>query len=199
MAKTFSTLLPITFNVAEAIEYYNELKSNYQHLKWKLPTSAFRRVEDDTYEPTITGWGILASGDVNKPHQMIDDVGLQGREFYKETPCVFGFAKKLLDAFPTAFRIYLTVNTPGVEVLPHIDAKNMPRKTYRITIPIITNEDAVWTTEEGNVHMPAGGVYLIDWSIMHGTQNNGTTDRVHFMFEIFEEDIQRVKDMLVTI
>lgn len=195
----FQTLLPVTFNIDEAVEYYNELKSNYQHLKWKLPTKQFRKIDDPDYKPTITGWAIQTCGDINVPHGMADDVGIQGREFYKETPCAFGFAKKLLDAFPTAFRMYITVNSPGVEVLPHIDVQNMPRKTSRITVPILTNDNAKWIIDEGAVHLDAGSAYLIDWSIRHGTQNFGNTDRVHFMFEIFEEDAQTVKNSIVKI
>jgi hypothetical protein len=49
------------------------------------------------------------------------------------------------------------------------------------------------------VHLEAGCAYLIDWSIRHGTQNFGDTDRVHFMFEVFEEDVQTVKDTAIQI
>ena len=198
MAQTFNTLLPVSFDLNEALAYYEELKTNFQHFRWKMPTRAFRKFEDPLYKPAVYGWAIQTPGDINEPHIMLYDAEIGGRENHKETPCAFGFAKKLLDAFPTAFRMYVTVNTPGVEVLPHVD-NIVSKKRYRITVPIQTNPDAFWITPEGNVHLDVGKVYLIDWSIRHGTQNNGTTDRVSFMFEVYADDIQTIKETSITI
>jgi Aspartyl/Asparaginyl beta-hydroxylase len=199
MANTFRTILPITIDLEEAFDYYCVLERDYQHLKWKMPTTGFRRIEQEGYQPTIYGWAIQTTGDVNKPLCILYYPNLQGRDIAKETACVFGFAKKLLEVFPTAFRMYLTVNSPGVVVLPHVDDKHMPRKIYRIVIPIQTNDKATWTTDEGIMHFDAGTVNLIDPSLRHGTQNDGDTDRVHLMFEIFEEDLETVKKMSIHI
>jgi hypothetical protein len=199
MANTFRTILPITIDLKEAFDYYCVLERDYQHLKWKMPTNGFRRIDEEGYQPTISGWAIQTPGDINEPHCMLHDTNLQGRDIAKETACAFGFAKKLLETFPTAFRMYITVNSPGVVVLPHVDDKNMPRKIYRIVIPIQTNDKATWTVDEGIIHLDAGTVNLLDPSLKHGTQNDGDTDRVHLMFEIFEDDFQTVTDMSITI
>jgi len=199
MATTFHTILPITFDINQALDYYRTLEKDFQHLKWNMPVRGFRRV-DENITPSITGWAIQTPAKTDEPHCMLYDINLQGRELAKETPCAFGFAKKLLNVFPTAFRMYLTVNSPGVEVLPHIDDTNIPKRMYKIIIPIQTNDKAIWMTDEGNIHLEAGSVYLVDtMSFRHGTQNNGDTDRVHFMFEIFEEDLETVKGMSIHI
>ena len=191
---TFSVQLPITFDLNEALDYYHTLEKQYQHLKWKMPMSG-QVTEQDKCSESIVGWAIQTPSDINEPHCMLNDTQIQGREFYKETPCAFEFAKKLLNKFPTAFRMYLTVNAPGVIVEPHIDNENIPEKIYKIIIPIQTNDKATWTTDTGTVHLGAGNVYLVDTLNTHGTQNYGDTDRVHFMFEIFKEDFELVKNM----
>jgi hypothetical protein len=191
---TFSTKLSIVFDLNEALEYYHTLENNYQHLKWQMPVLGFRH-EDEEIKESITGWAIQTPKEVNEPHCMLYDTNIQGREFYKETPCAFGFAKKLLDKFPTAFRMYITVNSPGVVVVPHVDNENIPKRVYKIIIPIQTNSKATWTVDEGTIHLDEGSVYLVDTLKTHGTQNYGDTDRVHFMFEIFAEDFDLVRSM----
>lgn len=204
MTEPFSIELPITFNEEEALDYYHTLVRDYQHLKWKMtetepgsgfvPESAFLREETDMI-PNVIGWAILTPKDVNEPHCMLYDTEIQGREYYKETPCAFGFAKKLLDKFPTVFRMYLTVNSPGVVVLPHVDNENMPRRIYKIIIPVQTNPYATWTVDEGVIHFKTGCVYLVDTLKTHATQNLGNTDRVYFMFEFLEEDLESIKNL----
>jgi hypothetical protein len=189
----FSTQLPITFDLNEAVSYYHELEKNYQHLKWTMPELGFRHTKENI-TPTITGWAIQTPKAVDEPHCMLYDTNIQGREFYKETPCAFGFAQKLLTKFPTAFRMYITVNSPGVVVVPHVDNENIPRRVYKIIIPIQTNNDATWTVDEGTIHLNAGSVYLVDTLKTHGTQNDGNTDRVHFMFELLAEDLELIKN-----
>jgi len=196
MANMFRTILPITIDLEEAFDYYCVLERDYQHLKWKMPINGF---QPNISLRNISGWAIQTPKDVNEPHCIVYDTNLQGRELAKETACAFGFSKKLLEAFPTAFRMYITINSPGVVVAPHVDDKNVPRKIYRIVIPIQTNDKATWTTDEGIVHFDVGTVNLIDPLLRHGTQNYGDTDRIHLMFEIFEEDLETVTTMSIRI
>lgn len=191
---SFNIQLPITFDLNEALDYYHTLENQYQYLKWSMPMSG-QVTKEGQFSESIVGWAIQTPGDVDKPHCMLYDTQIQGRIFHKETPCAFGFATKLLSKFPSAFRMYLTVNAPGVIVEPHIDNENIPKKIYKIIIPIQTNNKAIWTTDAGTVHLAAGNVYLVDTLKIHGTQNYGSTNRVHFMFEIFEEDFELVKNM----
>jgi hypothetical protein len=195
MADIFSTELPITFDLEEAIEYYRTLQKDYPHLKWKMPTSGFRVVDEEGHEPNITGWALQSPKDPSEPHCMLHDFEIQGREFYKETPCAFGFGKKLLDFFPTAFRMYMFVTSPGVVVTQHYD-DTFPQRIYRMHIPIETNDKAIWIVEGEKLHMPAGKVFLVDpLKILHGTENYGDTDRVHIVFEFLEQDIDAVKQL----
>lgn len=190
---SFSTRLALTFDIDEAIDYYHKLQKNYQHLKWTMPELGFRHSEENII-PTITGWAIQTPKEIDQPHCMLYDTDIQGREYYNETPCAFGFAKKLLEKFPTVFRMYITVNSPGVVVVPHEDNENIPKRVYKIIIPIQTNDNATWTVDEGAIHLNSGEVYLVDTLKTHGTQNYGNTDRVHFMFEFFAEDLELIKN-----
>jgi Aspartyl/Asparaginyl beta-hydroxylase len=194
MNSPYCIKLPITFDLNESLEYYQILQKDFQPLKWDMPVLGFRHTNEEII-PTITGWAIQTPKDINEPHCMIEDADIQGKEFAKETPCAFGFAKKLIDFFPTAFRMYITVNSPGVVVVPHVDTIGVPRTTCKIIIPIQTNEKATWSIEDDVFHLDAGSLYLMNTSITHSTKNEGTTDRVHIMLEFFEEEFEVLKNM----
>ena len=194
MNSPYCTPLSITFDLHEALEYYHTLEQYYQHLKWNMPVLGFRHTSEEIV-PTITGWAIQTPRDPHTPHCMIEDAEIQGREFAKETPCAFGFARKLLDFFPTAFRMYITVNSPGVVVVPHVDTIGVPQVTSKIIIPIQTNDKATWTIEDTVLHLDEGKLYFMDTSITHSTQNDGDTDRVHIMLEFFASEETTIKNM----
>lgn len=183
------TKLHFTYDVTEAVDYYNEVTTEkFQSLKW------FTK-DDQTSDPTILGvygWAIQYPKDYSdKVYAKYNKYDL-GIDLYKESAIAFGFARKILDAFPLAFRAAIYVNPPSTHFLPHVDTMGV----FKIHIPILSNKGAVWITEDGETNMKPGTAYLIDTTKTHETINRGTTDRVHIEIEMRREDLHTINNYL---
>lgn len=58
----------------------------------------------------------------------------------------------------------------------------------RIHIPLITNSECFFETDEGKHHMPAdGGLYFVHINKMHRAVNNSAQDRYHFVAHVWDQ------------
>jgi hypothetical protein len=168
MSKIFHKL-HIDINLNKARAYYELLQRDFQHKKWSV----------DVGPVTIDGWSIhgVKGKTGNFP---LYEKGAEpwGIEHYFETELAFGWAKDMLELFPMGYRAGVGSSPGGTIVPPHVD--ECGEFAYRLHIPIYTNDKYVWTTPEGEFHMPAGSVYLVDTAYEHATRNDGDEARVHF-------------------
>jgi hypothetical protein len=117
------------------------------------------------------------------------------RWFYRnKTAICTGYLNEVVDMVadmgfnPTAIRIW--DNPPGgCHIGRHTDGPDN-QYSVRLHIPIVTNDDCVhvWYTDpETRVHIPAdGSSYLFRTNVNHDTFNNGTTERFHLIFEVWD-------------
>lgn len=183
------TKLNVTYNVNDAADYFNQIATEkYDHLKWSM-------LEDKNSDSTILnvyGWAIQYPKDfIGLSYGLYSTYEL-GIENYQDSEIAFGFAKKVLDTFPLAFRATMYVNPPGTHFLPHIDSTH----AFRIHIPILSNPNAIWITKDGTTNMIPGNAYLLDSSNTHETMNNGITDRVHIELEMRRNDVHTISKYL---
>ena len=154
---------------------------------------------DQNSDPTILevyGWAIQYPTDrLSGPCPLYEGWDLMGRTQYRDSEIAFGFAKKVLDGFPLAFRACMYVSPPGTHFLPHVDDPGV----FRIHIPILSNDNAVWVTSDGTTNMVPGNAYLLDASLLHETFNNGTTNRVHIELEMRREDVHMLDNISIRI
>lgn len=177
--------LNIDIDLKQAKEYYKSLVENYQHKKWEAPIG----------NVTITGWAIHGikgrTGNFPLYEKNSEPFGI---EHYFETELAFGWGKKMLELFPFGYRAGVGASPPGTIVKPHVDFCG--DYAYRLHIPIHTNDKYIWTTPEGEFHLPEGSVYLFDASCMHSTINNGDADRVHFGIAIPKVNLKDLEQYL---
>ena len=204
----------ITYNVSEALEYYEAVKKDFQHLKWAKnewlefinPNNEISERDIDSFFQTVTK---------NYPHlnrTREDCIAYlkknQHRELTKDATfwliqyselahtkitneLCFGFAKKILKHFPDAFNIELIVNPPGTKYGRHVDEDD----AFRIIIPIIADSGAVWHFDhESNVTTPPGHAYLLVKHKPHATDNLGDSDRVTIAFLLDRERFDSIID-----
>lgn len=168
MSKIFHKL-NIDIDLDSARAYYESLQRDFQHKKWSVDVGSL----------TINGWSIhgVKGKTGNFP---LYEKGAEpwGIEHYFETELAFGWAKDMLDLFPMGYRAGVGSSPSGTIVPSHVD--ECGDFAYRLHIPIHTNDKYVWTTPEGEFHMPAGSVYLVDTAYEHATRNDGDDARVHF-------------------
>jgi len=82
----------------------------------------------------------------------------------------------------------LVVNLPaGTDIPIHLDAGDNLMYCHRCHVPIITNDNVIFTVNKTSLNMKEGEIHEINNSKHHSVHNNGTEDRYHLIFDI-EED-----------
>jgi hypothetical protein len=101
---------------------------------------------------------------------------------------IFAIENAILDATGQDFKILNCnfVNLPsGHHVLPHRDTGSEFTVKRRMHLPILTNDHVVFTVDQEAINMKAGEIWEVNNSTyVHSVDNNGTTDRVHFLFDM---------------
>jgi aspartyl/asparaginyl beta-hydroxylase (cupin superfamily) len=79
----------------------------------------------------------------------------------------------------------LTRLCSGDEIKRHKDVGPITKQTHRIHVPIVTNEDCIFTIAEESRNLKAGEIWIIDnTDRYHSVANNGNLDRVHLIVDV---------------
>lgn len=81
-------------------------------------------------------------------------------------------------------RRHISVVMPGRDVFPHKDQFDNDW-LYRVHVPLVTNEQAVFVVEDIRFHLEVGSAYRVNVAKQHSVENNGTVPRIHFMFDCY--------------
>ena len=90
---------------------------------------------------------------------------------------------ELRQRWPNIHSAFLLRIPPGGKVHKHIDADHV-WNTYHIVV--YTNDDCISFADGKPHHLEVGGIYSIDRSVEHYSVNDGKTDRVHLLMEVYE-------------
>lgn len=180
----------IKFDVNELIEYFHQLEQHYQHLKWTVPEDFDRkthRVEE------IYSWAIQSNMlDPTKPCPPYHIQKVEDRDptdsFQVATELIFGFGKKIVDTFPNVRQTVIACHPTGTFIDQHIDSDNY----IKVHIPIKTNPQSYFIFGEEKFNLLVGNAYLINTALMHGTDNQGDTERVHLIFKLSVSDAEEL-------
>lgn len=104
--------------------------------------------------------------------------------FQVPTELIFGFGKKIIDNFPNVRQTVIACHPPGSFIDQHIDTEQF----VKIHIPIKTNEHSYFVFGEEEFNLEVGNMYLINTSLMHGTDNQGDSDRIHLICKMTESE-----------
>ncbi len=108
---------------------------------------------------------------------------------YKIITELFEEAAKALNISKYKVDRYIIVKLPaGKEVLKHKDNPMPFAYSHRIHVPIITNNECIFTVNNEKVPMDIGYAIEINNLLPHSVNNKSTTeDRVHLIFDIKED------------
>ena len=186
--------LDITYNPEEAVEYFNILEKTYSHYKWKIDEDFLKLHEGQIgdYLDNLYGYSLRSPlDDLSVPYLPHNTALSAANPVWRDTELVFGFAKKIKDFFPGIRMMTVLGHPPTVGFGLHTD----PADYFTIQIPIKTNPDAFFICGEKH-NFKVGQVYLIETGIEeHGTRNEGTTDRIHFVIKCNIADLEKVKQL----
>lgn len=78
----------------------------------------------------------------------------------------------------------LTNLRAGTIIPKHKDKGPLTAKTHRIHVPVITNNECIFSVGEESKNLKAGQIWVIDnVGRYHSVENNGTHDRVHLIID----------------
>jgi len=158
-------------------QFLEAVKHQEPFISWtKEQCLEFSREHFEKFTAGLKIWNIKNSG-TGEPHPKLE----------RQTELQFGFAKKVLEAFPDADVFELLSSPPGTKFNKHTDVGN----SLRIVIPIIADEGAVWHFDDKtNVTQFPGHAYMVLKHFAHATDVFGPSERVnlHFLLPIDQEE-----------
>lgn len=96
-------------------------------------------------------------------------------------PLVWTLMREFPDGSLAGLGLFLLA--PGQEHPAHRD-EQPPDWLTRVHVPIVTNDKAAATTDDGTMHMQVGKAYKFNTLETHAVSNQGTTPRVHLVFDV---------------
>lgn len=202
-------IIDLNFDIIELFEididriqnWYYELEKNYSSWKfiigennhvWQTPI-----VDPEGklghYLPDNTGYYTLCwnsddpgpkpfeQGCAKPEYRDIDNDELNPRK------CFSGYGLELVKNLPFKSKKWLiTDHPPGTKLITHQDA---PDK-IRVHIPIFTNDRSLWNINGKMIHMEPGWAYLVNTTLPHSLENNGSTHRIHLYGKVWTDEIK---------
>jgi hypothetical protein len=94
---------------------------------------------------------------------------------------------KYYDRYEEAFinKAMLTNMAPGTTIPRHWDKGACFAKSHRIHVPILTNDEVYFIVDEERCLMEVGKAYELNNVKLHSVENNGNSDRVHLLFDVY--------------
>lgn len=83
-------------------------------------------------------------------------------------------------------RVMLARLPAGGQIHPHIDANPAAMWPHKIHVPLLTNAAVVSYFGGAERHFPSGEAVEVNNLGPHWVRNNGSTDRVHLIFEYYD-------------
>lgn len=88
---------------------------------------------------------------------------------------------------PVYPKVMLARLAAGQRIDPHVDGEGSHPFTHKVHVPLETNPEAVLQVDGEDFRLAAGRAFEINNLVPHGAFNGGGTDRIHLVFEVFED------------
>lgn len=85
-------------------------------------------------------------------------------------------------------RVMLARMAPGGIIRPHVDANPAAQWPHKIHVPLLTNPEVGFLCGGSMHHFPEGEAVEVNNLELHAVRNDGTTDRIHLIFEYYDQD-----------
>lgn len=85
-------------------------------------------------------------------------------------------------------RIMLAKMAPNGIIKPHRDSNIAAKWPHKIHIPLMTNDKVTFYIDGVGYHFAEGEAVEVNNMAIHAVENNGTSDRIHLIFEYYDMD-----------
>lgn len=94
----------------------------------------------------------------------------------------YGYAR---GTFP---RVMLARMAPGGVIRPHFDSNLAAKWPHKIHVPLLTNPNVTFFVNQVPHHFAEGEAVEVNNMGPHAVRNEGSTDRIHLIFEYYDLD-----------
>ena len=91
-------------------------------------------------------------------------------------------------AAPVFPKVMLARLEAGQVIDKHVDGGAANAYTHKIHVPLRTNPQAKLIVNDAEHHLAAGHAWEVNNLAPHGASNHGAQDRIHLIFEVFDND-----------
>ena len=91
---------------------------------------------------------------------------------------------------PAYPKIMLARLEAGAVIDRHVDGAGSNLYTHKIHVPLKTTEQARIVINDQAFHLLAGEAYEVNNLAPHSVENLGPTDRIHLIFEVFDQAVE---------
>ena len=118
-------------------------------------------------------------------------------DWYKWKDLVQPVLDQVIPLYKNAFvnKCMLPRLRAGAVIPKHYDSADTFAFSHRLHIPLVTNKEAKMSIGEEGIgcgesvwNMEVGKCYEINNRKLHGVENKGNDDRIHLLFDIYEQD-----------
>ena len=88
---------------------------------------------------------------------------------------------------PTYPKVMLARLTAGYRIDRHKDVARSNLYTHKIHIPLLTNPQVKFVVRDSVHYLMEGKAYEVNNIVSHAVDNSGKTDRIHLIFEVYDE------------
>jgi hypothetical protein len=85
-------------------------------------------------------------------------------------------------------RVMLARMAAGGKITPHMDQHVAAQWPHKIHVPLTTNPQVGFRIGDTIHHLPEGEAFEVNNMGIHAVRNDGTTDRIHLIFEYYDLD-----------
>ena len=85
-------------------------------------------------------------------------------------------------------RVMLANMAPGGVIHPHRDTNPAAQWPHKIHVPLVTNDQVTFTIDGVGYHLEEGEAVEVSNMATHGVTNQGTSARIHLIFEYYDLD-----------
>lgn len=187
------------FNFKELYHYYRSIVNDYNDMRWILSERDLTQNEKlypPGYDDSVGIYGFAIQSNLKDPNIVAPTYNVKTIPKDQKLPYAtnntklfFGFAQKLLENLPYIEEMVITGHPPQSKIHFHTDRDI----NVRVHLPIIINKESYFVFEKNKYVLEDAKAYIVNTNLMHGTDNQGDTDRVHLFFKI---PIGRIKELV---
>lgn len=190
----FIELKKLEIDVPKLRQWYSDVLETIPHLRFNFDRQdlVIPGTKQDALQGGIHSFGISWPVEQELPippryaarPELYPEIGDDEDAFSKQMKVMekykFGYFKELYDQLGEDFFSWsrITIHDSKAEIKPHVDGGV---HLFRIHIPIVTNDDALFYWGNTEYNFKVGKAYLINTGITHSTNNKGSTERAHII------------------